>query len=327
MGAHSEITPASIVNTPHLVNTGKAVPKPAPRRSTDDLETEERNRGNDFFKKGDYEGAVKSYTRCLGINSRSGVAFSNRAMAYLKLREFGRAEKDASSALEIDPAHIKSYQRRSSARVSLGKLRAALRDLKTAENIDGGGKGLAVEIRKCTEALRDAVKRAPKRRIRVVGVVGVGARNPNEEEEEEVVLELGEDGFDVADAPPPVPGKAKKLKAPKTAYDFEKTWRSLKGAAGEKKRYLMESVSEGLLCKIFSKGFQDGEIFEGILSVLDGVRGEAEIEKVKLRVDDLSRVKNVDMLCMMADKALVSRLVKRCFGEAVPAGVKMALLS
>ncbi|CAN0533057.1 unnamed protein product, partial [Ectocarpus sp. 8 AP-2014] len=54
-------------------------------QSPRDLEKEERERGNTKFGQGDFEGAVKSYTRCLGMNSKSSLAFSNRAMANLKV--------------------------------------------------------------------------------------------------------------------------------------------------------------------------------------------------------------------------------------------------
>jgi tetratricopeptide (TPR) repeat protein len=351
-GMSDEPTPASIIAPAHLINVGVSVPKPKPRRSTEDLETEERSRGNECFKVGDYEGAVKSYTRCLGINSRSGVAFSNRSMAYLKLKEFLHAEKDASSAIDIDPTHVKSYQRRSSARVSLGKLRAALKDLKTAELLSGGGSGLAVEIRKCTEALRDSVKRAPKSRVRIVVASGVsrGAKDldavteaQEEEEEEEEVLEIGDDGFDLSEvskktpaavvSPPPAAassvtgGKVKKHKAPKTAYDFEKTWRSIKGRA-EKEKYLTESAA-GLLSKLFSSGFQDATVFEQVVETLDGVCavGAKNRSKVVGVVEDLANVKNVDMLCMMADKALISGIVKKAYGDgAVPEKVTKNLM-
>ena len=39
--------------------------------------------------------------------SSSAIAFSNRAMAYLKTKEFKRAESDATTALSIDPRHVK----------------------------------------------------------------------------------------------------------------------------------------------------------------------------------------------------------------------------
>jgi len=361
-GASDAPTPASLV-APHLVNVGKSVPQPKPRRSTDDLETEERARGNDFFKNGDYESAKKCYTRCLGINSRSGVAFSNRAMAYLKLKEFQLAEKDATSALSIDPGHVKSYQRRSSARGSLGKLRAALKDLKTAAQLDCGGKALAVEIRKATEALRDAVKRAPKKRIQVKVVSGAqrqqqqsldsvqekGDEGEEEEEgekededEEEQVLEIGEDGFDISsaggsskkedlDKPPPPPpaaksgkggGKIKKQKAPKTQYEFEKTWRGLKGA-GEKEKYLFESVDS--LAKLLKTGFPDATMFENVLEVLAGYSGDKG--KLGEKLSDLAKVKSVDMLCMMAtDKGVIERTARKAFGDTVPERVKKSFL-
>lgn len=136
-----EVNPANIVVPGAITEVDrKSIPAPKPRRPTDELENEERMRGNEFFKKGDYENAVRSYTRCLGINTKSGVAYSNRAMCHLKTRDWIKAEKDATAALNIDPRHVKSYQRRSAAKVALGKLRSALKDLMVAE-----------EVRRCEE--------------------------------------------------------------------------------------------------------------------------------------------------------------------------------
>ena len=96
-------------------------------------------------------------------------------MAHLKKRDWRKAEDDASSALAIDPSHVKSYHRRSVARASLGMLRAALLDLSRAEAEleDGpvGGnktprdlqKSIASGRRRVESLLRAAMKRAPKR--------------------------------------------------------------------------------------------------------------------------------------------------------------------
>lgn len=56
-----------------------------------DLEETERERGNAEFKAGNFTAAVKCYTKCLGLKAGNYVAFSNRAMAYLKLKEYARA--------------------------------------------------------------------------------------------------------------------------------------------------------------------------------------------------------------------------------------------
>ena len=118
------------------------------------------------------------------------------AMVSLKLKEWTKAENDATSALQIDPSHVKSYQRRSRARLALGKLRAALRDLNLAaeqiSNIysadtdadeaaaDAEGPGtrarahahhvrqIEIQRRGVERELRASVRRAPKRNVPII---------------------------------------------------------------------------------------------------------------------------------------------------------------
>ena len=119
-------------------------------------------------------------------------------MAHLKKKDWLKAEDDASMALTIDASHVKSYQRRSVARASLGKLRAALLDLSRAEaeleslDASGGGvtgvggmqRGIAAERKRVESLLRAAMKRAPKRcNVPIVLV-------REEEKKEEIVEEL-----------------------------------------------------------------------------------------------------------------------------------------
>lgn len=83
------------------------------------VQVAQREVGNAAFARGDYAAAVKSYTICLGLKKQNAVAFSNRAMAYLKLKEYHNAEIDCTSALAIDSSHVKSLHRRAAARASL----------------------------------------------------------------------------------------------------------------------------------------------------------------------------------------------------------------
>ena len=108
---------------------------------------------------------------------------SSVAMAHLKLKNWGQAEADATSALEIDPLHSKSYQRRCVARLSLGKLRAAMGDACAAKDIclfaiedDTSANASAINSSlieidklqcKVQKALAEATKRAPRRKIPV----------------------------------------------------------------------------------------------------------------------------------------------------------------
>lgn len=151
-------------------------------RSREEVERED---GNAHFRAGRFLDAVTCYTRCVALNPRNVVAYSNRAMAYLRLKEFARAEEDCTSALAIDPEHIKSIQRRATARNSLGRHRAALADIQLALELAraeageaaGGAisavvKKLHVDLRKTIDMHKTAVRKAPRTKVAVTALVG-----------------------------------------------------------------------------------------------------------------------------------------------------------
>ena len=133
------------------------------------------------------------------------VCLLHAAMAHLKKKDWLKAEDDASMALTFDASHVKSYQRRSVARASLGKLRAALLDLSRAEveleslgaaggDVSGMQKSIAAERKRVESLLRAAMKRAPKR----CNVPIVVVREDKEEDKEELVEELSDDAVSKA---------------------------------------------------------------------------------------------------------------------------------
>ena len=143
-----------------------------------------RLRGNSYFAQGMYQDAIACYTRCLGDkdalatplvysncgkNERSPLQHQSHAaisiltfapaMAHLKLKCWLQAEADATSALLIDPLHFKSYQRRCVARLSMGKVRAAMQDICAAMDAatadDSAGESVLAEI----QQLRSKIER------------------------------------------------------------------------------------------------------------------------------------------------------------------------
>merc|ERR1719308_265934 len=81
----------------------------------------EKDRGNDWFKKGDYDKAIEKYTKGMSLDPSNAMLPANRAMALLKKYQYGAAETDCTLALSIDNTYVKAYQRRASARTGLGK--------------------------------------------------------------------------------------------------------------------------------------------------------------------------------------------------------------
>ena len=103
------------------------------------------------------------------------AAFSNRAMCWIKLKEWRKAELDCTLALGVDPEHVKSLQRRATARNALGMHRAALSDLEAAVEAASeqgtGLKALNSDKRKTKELLKSAIRSAPKRRVPITAAM------------------------------------------------------------------------------------------------------------------------------------------------------------
>ena len=172
------LTPASLTMLAGSVGavTQAAVPKARGVHHNKEAETVEREQGNKEFAAGQFPQAVKSYTKCLGLKKRNYIAFSNRAMAYLKMKEYIRAEADCNSALTVEPTHVKSLVRRATARNALGKHRAALQDLYSAMNLtqEAGGntKQHRTDLARTQELVRQCVSRAPLVRVSTVWASG-----------------------------------------------------------------------------------------------------------------------------------------------------------
>ena len=139
-----------------------------------------------------YHDAIQCFTRCLvhGEASTTTVVYSYRgetcthntesileslftssfnlrihiAMAHLKLKNWLNAEADTTAALEINPTHSKSYQRRSVARLSLGKLRATMMDACVADDCLDANQECKVfkEVRRLQQRVQSALLHAVK---------------------------------------------------------------------------------------------------------------------------------------------------------------------
>jgi Flp pilus assembly protein TadD len=55
----------------------------------------------------EYRSSVSAYTLAIRLMPTAAAAYSNRAAAYLKLKQYKEAEADCTKALEIDPLYKK----------------------------------------------------------------------------------------------------------------------------------------------------------------------------------------------------------------------------
>lgn len=107
------VTPASMLPPPSAV-TRRAMRAPVAgwdarktpldRRPREEVE---KDAGNEHFRAGRFAEAAAAYTRAIGLNPAQPTYHSNRAMAHLKMKEWGRAREDAQAALALDPSNAK----------------------------------------------------------------------------------------------------------------------------------------------------------------------------------------------------------------------------
>eukprot|EP01064_Diplonema_japonicum_P033249 TRINITY_DN6507_c0_g1_i1.p2 TRINITY_DN6507_c0_g1~~TRINITY_DN6507_c0_g1_i1.p2 ORF type:complete len:466 (+),score=126.40 TRINITY_DN6507_c0_g1_i1:3055-4452(+) len=103
-------------------------------RQRDDPVLREKALGNEFFKKGKYNEAIKHYSKGIGCDpddSNVHLLYANRAMASLKLEKWADAEDDATKCVQSNRTYTKGFFRRALARKGSGKLKEAITDLNT----------------------------------------------------------------------------------------------------------------------------------------------------------------------------------------------------
>ncbi|KAG9305252.1 hypothetical protein G9A89_001514 [Geosiphon pyriformis] len=101
---------------------------------------QQKNLGNESFKKGEYDLAYELYTSALNIdprnNSTNSKLYSNRSAVLLKLGKHSEAILDMDKALELDPTFIKVLRRRADAHLKMESYEKAVQDLKAALDLD-----------------------------------------------------------------------------------------------------------------------------------------------------------------------------------------------
>eukprot|EP00606_Chrysophyceae_sp_TOSAG23-5_P000631 GSChrysophyteH2.ASY1.ANO1.1388.1 assembled CDS len=70
---------------------------------------EERTKGNDCFKKQEYDVAVRHYSMAIAIEPKNATLYTNRALTYQKLMYYDRGIEDAKLAVRLDANYLKAY--------------------------------------------------------------------------------------------------------------------------------------------------------------------------------------------------------------------------
>ena len=138
-----------------LLSKIEAVIKEEERRAFIDPEKaeEEKELGNEFFKKGDFVSAVKHYTEAINRNPDDPKLYSNRAACYTKLAAFDLGLKDCDMCTKLDDKFIKGWVRKGKIHQGMQQPSKALNAYQKAMEIDPTNAEAIEGYRSCTVAV------------------------------------------------------------------------------------------------------------------------------------------------------------------------------
>jgi len=80
-----------------------------------------KSKGNEYFRSGQYQKAVEHYSEAIRIDPQNVLVYSNRSLAYSKLKEYPSALADACKCVQIRPQWAKGFLRKAAALEGLSR--------------------------------------------------------------------------------------------------------------------------------------------------------------------------------------------------------------
>lgn len=114
---------------------------------------EEKELGNDFFKKSNFSMAIKHYSEAIARNPDDPKLYSNRAACYTKLAAFDLGLKDCDMCCKLDKNFIKGWIRKGKILQGMQQPSKALAAYQTAIEIDPNNSEAVEGYRACTMAV------------------------------------------------------------------------------------------------------------------------------------------------------------------------------
>ncbi|CAK1540789.1 unnamed protein product [Leptosia nina] len=124
---------------------------------------QEKELGNDFFKKGDYSTAMKHYTEAIKRNPDDPKLYSNRAACYTKLAAFDLGLRDCDQCCKLDPKFIKGWVRKGKILQGMQQHSKALNAYQKALELDPSNAEALEGYRACSTQLNSNPEEVRKR--------------------------------------------------------------------------------------------------------------------------------------------------------------------
>lgn len=112
-----------------------------------------KSQGKEYFKRKDYLGASKLYTKALELSYLDETLYSNRSLCYLKIGQPQKALLDANLCIRRKPEWAKGYYRKGAAHMSLKEYEEASEAFQDGLELDPGNDEFEKALREAWEAM------------------------------------------------------------------------------------------------------------------------------------------------------------------------------
>ncbi|XP_066447806.1 RNA polymerase II-associated protein 3 [Eleutherodactylus coqui] len=116
----------------------------------------DKEKGNNYFKAGNYDEAVQCYTRGMNADPYNAVLPTNRASAFFRLKKYAVAESDCNLAIALNRNYFKAYARRGACRMALKNFQGAKEDYEKVLEMDPNNFEATNELKKIALELQSS---------------------------------------------------------------------------------------------------------------------------------------------------------------------------
>jgi len=95
-----------------------------------------KDKGNEEFKKGNYDKAIEFYTYATEMDPKNHTFYTNRALCYEKMKRYDKALKDADRAISLKSDWAKGHYRRGMALKEMGQFLDAMNAFEVCTRLD-----------------------------------------------------------------------------------------------------------------------------------------------------------------------------------------------
>ncbi|CAD8122438.1 unnamed protein product [Paramecium sonneborni] len=119
------------------------------------LAEQEKIKGNEALKSNDLKEAINYYTQSIQFDRQMAASYCNRALVYLKLKEYQNVINDCDYAIALQSDYTKAYHRRGKAYFALKQYDKAYLDFKYILQVEPDNNEVNGELRECRKFLTE----------------------------------------------------------------------------------------------------------------------------------------------------------------------------